>query len=136
KERYAQEMAAWAENARQMAEDLREPEPFARPLVDLGLGRSYRTAQSVLTFVDEAIEAIGPANFGLKEDPEAHLGDIARPGLVALWKPIEPGIDEAEEGDEPPTWITEPERRMADSIAAQVKALIGRFQLMKGEPRK
>ena len=129
KNRYAAEMAAWAENARQLRIEARE-------LVDLGLGRSYRTAQSVLTFVDEAIEAIGPANFGLEEAPERHVGDDKRPGLVALWKPVEAGADEGEDGDEPQDWISEPERRMADKIAAQIKALIGSFQLVKGEPRK
>jgi len=128
KARYAEEMAAWARNAR----DLRIA---ARELQELGLGRSYRTAQSVLTFVDRAVEAIGPGNLGLDSAPDPHLGD-QRPGLVTLWKPVEAGPDEAEEEDEPPNWISEPERRMADKIAAQVKALIGSFQLAKGEPRK
>ncbi|OYW44096.1 MAG: double-strand break repair helicase AddA [Sphingomonadales bacterium 12-68-11] len=135
KARYAAAMSEAARNARQMAEELREPEPRARDLLDLGLGRSYRTAQSVLTFVDRAIAAIGHASFGLDREPEAHRGD-ERPGLVVLWKPVEAGADESEDGDEPQDWISEPERRMADKIAEQIKALIGTHQLVKGVPRK
>ena len=134
--RYAQEIGDWARNAQAMALELRERPPRARELLDLGLGRSYRTAQHVLDFVDKAIEAIGPAQFGLKDDPEPHVGDAGRPGLVALWKPVEAGIDEGDDGEEPQDWISEPERRMADRIAAQVKAMIGTFQLAKGQPRK
>jgi len=134
--RYAQEIGEWARNAIEMAEELREPAPRARELLDLGLGRSYRTAQPVLDFVDRAIETIGPAQFGLKDHPEPHKGDTKRPGLVSLWKPVEAGIDEEGEGEEPQDWISEPERRMADKIAAQIKAMIGTFQLAKGQPRK
>jgi ATP-dependent helicase/nuclease subunit A len=128
KSRYAEEMAAWAENARALRIEARE-------LRELGLGRSYRTAQSVLSFVDKAVETIGHRNLGLDNPPDPHVGDD-RPGLVSLWKPVEAGLDEAEEADEPANWISEPERRMADKIAAQVKALIGGFQLVKGGPRK
>jgi ATP-dependent helicase/nuclease subunit A len=131
RDRYAAEMEAWAANARDMRASV-----DARELLDLGLGRSYRTAQPVLDFVDKAIAAIGPASFGLKDDPGQHIGDPSRPGLVALWKPVEAGADEGEEGDEPQDWISEPERRMADKIAAEIKALIGNFQLAKGGKRK
>src|SRR5690606_24319582 len=131
KARYAAEMASWAENAQSLRANV-----AARELRDLGLGQSFRTAHAGLEFVDKAIEAIGPAQFGLRETPEAHEGDRKRPGLVVLWKPVEAGADEGEEGDEPQDWISEPERRMADKIAAQVKALVGSFQLVKGEPRK
>jgi ATP-dependent helicase/nuclease subunit A len=129
KARYADEMRAWAANARTLQLEARE-------LRDLGLERSYRTAQSVLKFVDRAIGAIGPANFGLRDDPGEHIGDEQRPGLVVLWKPVEAGAGEGDEDDEPQDWISEPERQMAGNIAKQVKALIGSFQLVKGEPRK
>jgi ATP-dependent helicase/nuclease subunit A len=108
----------------------------ARELVNLGLGRSYRTAQPVLDFVDEAIAAIGHAEFGLDRPPERHVGD-ARPGLVGLWHPI--GGESEEEAEEPSgedTWLPGPEREMADRIAAQVKAwLSGGFPLVKGRVR-
>lgn len=131
KGRYAAEMAAWAANAQTVRQSI-----DARMLQELGLGQSFRTAHTVLEFVDRTIEAIGPTNFGLRDAPEPHEGDRKRPGLVVLWKPVEAGSDDSEDSDEPQDWISEPERRMADKIAVQVKALIGSFQLVKGEPRK
>jgi ATP-dependent helicase/nuclease subunit A len=108
----------------------------ARELRTLGLGRSYRTAQPVLDFVDKAVEAIGPASFGLSEHPGRHIGD-ERPGLVGLWAPVgaEPDDDE-EEGDTPDNWLPGPERRMADKIAAQVRQWLQEgYPLVKGEKR-
>jgi len=108
----------------------------ARGLQSLGLGRSYRTAQPVLDFVDEAIEAIGHEAFGLDRPPEPHVGD-KRPGLVGLWHPV--GGESEEEAEEPEAadgWLPGPERAMADNIAAQVKAwLRDGFPLVKGEAR-
>jgi len=118
KEAYAKEMAALAQNALD-----------ARELVELGLGRSYRTTQPVLDFVDAAIAAIGPGNFGI-ERADRHVGD-QRPGLVTLWKPVDARLDDEEEGEGLETWLSEPERRMADRIAAQIKAMLGRFPLAK-----
>jgi ATP-dependent helicase/nuclease subunit A len=129
KDQFAAEMAEAARNA----EELRE-RVHVRELVELGLGRSYRTAQPVLDFVDRAIGAIGPANFGLSAAPDPHLGD-QRPGLVTLWNPVSSRPEDEEDGEGPETWLSEPERRMADKIAAQIKALIGSFALVKGEPR-
>lgn len=107
----------------------------ARPLQDLGLGRSYRTAKPILAFVDKAIEAIGPANFGLREGPKAHVGE-ERPGLVTRWRPITARPDDDDEDEGPETWLSEPERRMADKIAEQVKDwLHAGFPLKKGEHR-
>ena len=123
--RFAEAMAGVAAN-----------NPDARHLRGLGLGRSYRTAQPVLDFVDEAIEAIGHEAFGLDRPPERHIGD-ARPGLVGLWHPV--GGEDADEEDEreaPDTWLPGPEREMADRIAAQVKAwLRDGFPLVKGKQR-
>jgi ATP-dependent helicase/nuclease subunit A len=129
RDRYARIMAELAAN-----------DPAARALRDLGLGRSYRTAQPVLDFVDAAIEAIGPQAFGLSEAPGKHEGDKSRPGLVTLWRPVggTPEDDEeaeaAEEGED--TWLPGSEREMADRIAAQVKAwLRDGYPLVKGEKR-
>ncbi len=137
-ERFKQAMRESALAAAQIRADY-EP----RGLVELGLGRSYRSAQDVLDFVDEAIGVIGHGAFGLDQSPEPHRGD-ARPGLVTLWRPVSAAAsDEQEEGEEPEEaqegpegWISPPERRMADRIAAQVKAwLVGGFPLVKGEHR-
>ncbi|HYD23499.1 MAG TPA: double-strand break repair helicase AddA [Croceibacterium sp.] len=134
KEQFAAEIDQAAVNARRMAEELQERDPGARPLQDLGLGRSYRTAQPVLDFVDAAIAAIGPKNFGLVDDPGVHRGED-RPGLVTLWQPIDARPDDEDDGEGPETWLSQPERRMADKIAAQIKGLIGRFPLVKGQAR-
>ena len=115
-------------------------EPAYRELRSLGLGRSYRTAQPVLDFVDRAIDSIGPANFGLADDPGHHIGDD-RPGEVVLWEPVGPqdedGDGAAGEDNAPESWISEPERRMADRIAGQVAQwLRDGYPLVKGSPRR
>jgi ATP-dependent helicase/nuclease subunit A len=106
-----------------------------RTLVDLGLGRSYRTSRPVLEFVDRAIAAIGHENFGLDRPPDPHIGED-RPGIVTLWQPVSGRDDEGDEGEGPEDWLSEPERAMADRIAAQVKAWLDEgFPLVKGEER-
>jgi len=129
KERFRKAMAERAEAARALRENI-----DARELVDLGLGRSYRTAQHVLTFVDNAVAAIGPAQFGLHDAPDPHVGD-ERPGLVTLWKPVDTQPEDDDGEDAPDNWLPAPERRMADKIAEQIKALIGTFPLAKGTKR-
>ncbi|MEY4160983.1 MAG: double-strand break repair helicase AddA [Pseudomonadota bacterium] len=124
-----------------------------RELQDLGLGKSFRTAASILAFVDMAIAHIGHENFGLNQVPEPHEGE-PRPGLVSLWQPIslrddeaeddpaafdDDGRDsEAEEGGE--TWLSRPDRLLADKIARQIKAWVDPqgpgFPLIKGEHRR
>ncbi len=105
-------------------------------LLDLDLERSFRTAQKVLTFVDDAIAAIGPERFGLKDAPPAHVGE-ERPGLVTLWKPVSAQPDEADgedAGDD--GWLSGPERRLADRIAEQIRRWMrDGFPLVKGGHR-
>lgn len=131
-EAYRQRLDDWVANVTELRQRI-----AARPLQPLGLGRSYRTSQHVLTFVDEAIAAIGPENIGLDSQPEPHVGDN-RPGLVTLWKPV-PGKSEEfgdDENDGPELRISEPERRMAEKIARQIKRMWdGGFPLVKGEHR-
>ena len=132
------EMAAAAGNF----EDA-NPEGQGRRLQNLGLGRSFRTAQSILDFVDGAIEGIGHEAFGLREPPERHVGE-QRPGYVALWRPVglkdedadvEGGAEDAEEGAE--GWLSRPERQMAETIALQVRHwMLHGFPLVKGGERR
>lgn len=129
KAEFARAIDAWAEGL----DALRLPRG-ARRLRDLGLGRSYRTSKPVLEFVDRAIAAIGPESFGLDKAPEPHIGDD-RPGLVTLWNPVTARPDDEDDGEGPESWPSEPERRMADRIAAQIRALVGNFPLAKGELR-
>ncbi|MXP42447.1 double-strand break repair helicase AddA [Altererythrobacter soli] len=109
----------------------------ARELQRLGLGRSYRTAQPVLDFVDAAIEAIGPTSFGLADHPGYHVGDD-RPGVVGLWAPVgaQPEDEDEAEGEPTDNWLPGPERRMADKIAAQVRQWLDEgYPLVKGGAR-
>ena len=121
----------------------------ARALVKLGLDFSFRTAAPVLDFVNAAITRIGHAGFGLDTPPEDHQGE-ERPGTVVLWRPVglaepdeegddEPGEVEAAEGDANggdggvETWLSRPEREMADRIARQVKQwMLSGYPLVKG----
>ncbi len=103
-----------------------------RRLQDVDLGRSYRTADIVLDFVDKAIAAVGPARFGLDGAPPEHVGED-RPGLVAMWNLVIDGSESDEEGSE--TWLAKHDRQMADRIAQQVRRWMDDgFPLVKGEP--
>jgi ATP-dependent helicase/nuclease subunit A len=103
-----------------LIDSLAATDPSVEALLPLGLGRSYRTSQPVLDFVDAAIGAIGPQAFGIAEGEkiERHVG-YDRAGIVTLWRPVSArGDDEDEEG--PEDWLSEPERMMANRIADQV----------------
>lgn len=116
------EFAAAREYYRQVIDALAANDASIYPLLPLGLGRSYRTSQPVLDFVDAAIAAIGPESFGLgaAETVESHVG-YQRPGLVTMWQPVSArGDDLADEG--PEDWLSEPEREMASRIAAKVSS--------------
>ncbi len=137
---FEQVIDAAADNANAL-----RPKREARRLQTLGLGRSYRTSQPVLDFVDTAIAAIGPASFGLAGQAELHEG-FDRAGQVVLWPPLlAHGGDEDDGSSADDTsdsdaqdWISEPERLMADKIAAQVRRwLDDGFTLVKdaGKPR-
>ncbi len=132
------------EQAAHNAEQLRASHRHAR-LRELGLGRSFRTGQPVLDFVNAVLEKMGHARFGLKQPSERHEGD-ERPGLVVLW-PALGGKSESEDGEIAETfpevdaeaddaWLSAPERQMADKIAEQVKAWLDvGFPLAKGRNR-
>ncbi|WP_336986662.1 double-strand break repair helicase AddA [Altererythrobacter aquiaggeris] len=123
-------MAAAARNASANRDAL-----SARPLMELGLGRSYRTAQPVLEFVDAAIAAIGDENLGLKDQSDPHIG-ADRPGLVTLWDPVLDAPGDDDESGEAETWISQPERAMAEKIATQVKIWMDNgFPLVKDKTR-
>lgn len=133
-ERNREHFADIMADARTNAEQLRE-RIGARDLLSIGLGRSYRTAQPMLNFVDNAIAAIGHEQFGLTDSPGDHEGDD-RPGEVVLWKPVDSQPDDEELEDSPENWVSEPERRMADKIAAQIQQwLKDGYPLAKGNPR-
>lgn len=113
-----------------------------RGLQELGLGRSFRSARSVLDFVDRAIAAIGPEQIGLRpQDVAPHEGE-ERPGTIGLWRPIGFAEDEEENegpdgGNEGGDWLQPTDRRLAKRIAQQVRGMLADgFPLHKGEHRK
>ena len=138
--RAADRVRGWMDDAARNAGELRDRREV-RGLKDLGLDRSFRTAQTVLDFVDRALAEIGHAEVGLSEPAERHVGE-GRPGYVALWQPIgaasEDVPEEAEEGAE--TWLSRPDRQLAERIAQQVKAWLAPhgpgFRLHKGGQRR
>ncbi|MGV3511842.1 MAG: double-strand break repair helicase AddA [Novosphingobium sp.] len=123
-ENFAQASLRVRDQLAQVSEVLGDPD---RKLLELGLGQSFRTARPILDFVDAAIDHIGWDRLGLDRKPERHVGlDIA--GTVGLWKVV--GDDAPEEGDEGDgdeggeTWLSRPDRKLADQIALQVKGWI------------
>ncbi|MBX7514976.1 double-strand break repair helicase AddA [Qipengyuania sp. GH38] len=131
RDRYAEKMRRTAD----AAQDSRgAPDP--RYLRQYGLGQSFRTADNVLDFVDEAIKAIGSAELGLDREAEQHDGQD-RPGLVTLWNTVHADSGMAE-GDEDESWLGKHDRKLADRIARQVKRWMeDGFPLVKdGTPRR
>ncbi|HQS68431.1 MULTISPECIES: double-strand break repair helicase AddA [unclassified Novosphingobium] len=121
-----------------VAEVLRDPD---RELLELGLGQSFRTARPILDFVDGAIDHIGWDRLGLEKKPERHVGlDI--PGTVSMWRVVGDDVPEDDDtgegaGDEgAESWLSRPDRKLADQIALQVKGWItSGFPLTKGDAR-
>ncbi|MAM39280.1 MAG: double-strand break repair helicase AddA [Erythrobacter sp.] len=120
------------------AAESRSPAKAGR-LEEYDLGRSYRTNQTVLGFVDRAMESIGYEGFGLEEPSPPHVGAEA-PGIVTLWKEVriaEGGEDEASEEN---GWLARHDRLMADKIAQQVAGWLDPagegFTLVKGGARR
>jgi ATP-dependent helicase/nuclease subunit A len=139
-DRVRREMGEAAQNAEQLRSNV-----APRNLLELGLDRSFRTAQTVLDFVDMAIAGVGHENFGLDRPPERHDGQD-RPGYVALWRPVSEGADAEDEDtgeDEDgtaPNWLSRPDRQMAERIALQVREWLDRqgpgLTLVKGGKRR
>jgi ATP-dependent helicase/nuclease subunit A len=112
---------------------------------DLNLGKSFRTAQVVLEFVDRTIASLGFAELGLDTPPAPHIG-ADRPGLVTLWPPVVPerqqdsdedgGVEEDAGGSD---WLPAHDTLLADRIARQVQHWLSPqgepFVLAKGTPR-
>ncbi|MEP7221128.1 MAG: double-strand break repair helicase AddA [Novosphingobium sp.] len=143
RERVRRQMDGAAGNAAMLRENRN-----ARSLQDLGLGRSFRTARSILDFVDQTIAHIGPERLGLEGPPEPHVGE-PREGLVTLWRPVstEPDgesdsgadndNDNGENDPDQPNWFSKSDRLLADRIAFQLRAWMkDGFPLIKGGHRR
>ncbi|AUX69792.1 double-strand break repair helicase AddA [Porphyrobacter sp. HT-58-2] len=109
---------------------------------DLDLGRSFRTANIVLGFVNRMMEVLGFAAFGLDKAPPEHEG-AERPGLVTLWPPVVPEKGEITEEDEDEQdnardWLPRHDTLLAERIAEQVRRWVSGeepFVLEKGGRR-
>ncbi len=129
--RVRERMRGAAHNAQTLRADQNE-----RSLQELGLNASFRTAQSVLSFVDMTIAGIDQASFGPAEVAKKHLGED-RPGLVTLWQVVTPqAADEDADEEAEETWLGRSDRVLADQIARQVREWMDRgFPLEKGTRR-
>jgi ATP-dependent helicase/nuclease subunit A len=141
RERVREAMAGAAANATSLRSNQQ-----ARELKDYGLGRSFRTSQPVLDFVDKAIESIGHGAFGLDRPAEPHVGWKDRRGYVSLWRPVGAALgddedepDDSDGGEGAQSWLSKPDRLMADQIARQVAQWLdpkrGGFLLAKEQRR-
>ena len=112
--------------------------PDIRGLEEYGLGRSYRTNQQVLGFVDRAIDAIGHEGFGLDQRSDPHTGS-GEPGLVGLWQVVRVA-EEEDDGGEREGWLARHDRLLADRIARQVAEWLDPagdgFTLSRGTKRR
>lgn len=117
------------ETARRNAEKMRanRPMPGWR---DLDLGRSFRTTQPVLDFVNRTIADLGQQSFGLHQPVPPHEGRSG-PGQVTLWNIVTSAsaLDDDEDGfgkdggkEDDPDWLPAHETVLAEKIAEQVRA--------------
>ncbi len=133
-------------------------EGVQRKFNELGLAQSFRTAQPVLDFVDKTLESIGSDAIGLPRPPDLHRG-ADRPGQVVLWHAAtrnaalspdgtaqdgdaddedfqadeDAGGEGGEDGKPSESWLSKPNRAVADQIAQQVSQwLADGFPLTKG----
>lgn len=112
--------------------------PTWRPLE---LDQSFRTAQGVLDFVNQAIAGLGHEAFGLDTPPRPHIG-YSGPGLVTLWHPVAPydslEDDEDVAGEEEeagPDFLPHEDTLLASKIAEQIASWLDGnepFVLAKG----
>lgn len=145
REKYREKIDQAIANADELARDTRDaPLVQLSPLQPVELRQNFRSSQTILDFVDRALAHVGTEAMGMAGESVRHTGED-RPGRVTLWHPIR-----ADEGDDPEaveedgaeTWLPAPERRMADRIAAQVKAWLdandpdGGHPLTKGGARR
>ena len=113
RDRVRLEMDEAADNA-----NLSDGPATSRRLQTHDLEQSFRSAAPILAFVDRAVRAVGPENFGLRDKYSDHVGQN-RDGVVGLWQPVTgPPEDDDREGEE--DWLARHDRQMADRIADQV----------------
>jgi len=106
-------------------DDLFSYQRRAREFRDLSIAASFRSAQPVLDVVDTVIGTLGHRALALAEPPPRHVAHHQdRPGSVELWPAfaVENFDDDSDEGEE--RWISLRDRRYAEHLAGQIKAMI------------
>ncbi len=96
------------------------------PLQDMEMEFSFRSAQTILSLVDETFRGREASGFTQREAHKAF--HAAMPGRVDLWPPVE-----KEEADEPPDWFDpvdikapgDPATRLAAQVARNIRAMLG-----------
>jgi ATP-dependent helicase/nuclease subunit A len=104
-----------------------------RDLQQISLNKSYRSAATILSFVDAVFEEIGADALGLDGILQAHeSGREGLPGRVTLLRPVsaENGDTHAEEG-----WLPDPTLEMARKLAQQIKAWLDDGHWLAGKGR-
>ncbi|MEO1045111.1 MAG: double-strand break repair helicase AddA [Pseudomonadota bacterium] len=109
-----------------------------RRMNELSLARSFRSAQTMLDFVDLCLGHLGHQALHLPDPSPPHHGQKF-PGSVTLWSAV--GADYADghchsdsAGEGAEGWMSQPDRELADNIAAQVDDWLERgLRLNKGE---
>ncbi|WP_306110379.1 MULTISPECIES: double-strand break repair helicase AddA [Roseovarius] len=110
-----------------MKEDFRTKlEVTDAPLQDMEMEFSFRSAQTILSLVDETFRGLDSSGFTQREKHKAFHD--AMPGRVDLWPPIE-----KEDAEEPPEWYDpvdikapgDPATRLAAQIARNIKEMLG-----------
>ncbi|WP_428513734.1 double-strand break repair helicase AddA [Roseovarius sp.] len=96
------------------------------PLQDMEMEFSFRSAQTILSLVDETFRGLEASGFTQREPHKAfHAG---MPGRVDLWPPVE-----KEEAEDPPEWYDpvdiktpgDPATRLAAQTARNIKDMLG-----------
>lgn len=102
-----------------------------RPLDTVALTESFRSVETVLRFVDAALDALPAPGLGSGER-QPHASRVEGPGSVTLLPPVVAGgSDEDEEN-----WIDDQVRELARRIARQVRDWLagGHMLASKGRP--
>ena len=107
-------------------------------LREYALRQSYRTASTILSFVDEAIAELGTEAIGIEGAEPLHIGED-RPGRVVLWNTVRGRGQDEDDGEsvEGQDWLSRHDRNLADKIALQIRRWMDEgYPLFKGGQRR
>jgi len=91
-----------------------------RQLLDVNLGKSYRSSPPILALVDAVVEAVGAEAMGIDAEAPPHVAAFGTAGQVMLLPPIEGDVEQTDSDEA--EWVSPATRRLATDIAARVAA--------------